>query len=319
MKILMLRPPVFSILSKSTLAAATLTIVSAIPTLSNALPLPSQPGETSKSLNSQAQTETRSTLEHLNITTQPLLIADRDDDDDDKKRRDDHRGWKDRDDVRAYRIDLNRAKNLARQAAEAANGGIRVYRAEDSMHGPANQAPCVDNGDSWTFTFLGRRLYSRTMTIESVVTVYKYTQQVVVNYNGAIRNVRNDRVKNWKGLLKVARLARQNALVLKLDVLDKPFTDSASAFYEVCVRRNNQWVTVYRTTATQLITNTAGRVSLSPVVIPLSALQLGDVDWSRLELKTIAYVTYGSQQVLLQDVAQSYQSITQITSTSQVW
>ncbi len=86
-------------------------------------------------------------------------------------------------------IDLNRAKNLARQAAEAANGGIRVYRAEDSMHGPAALCPYVDNGDSWTFTFLGGRPGITVRTIESVVTVYKNSPRVVVVYNGAIRNV----------------------------------------------------------------------------------------------------------------------------------
>lgn len=87
------------------------------------------------------------------------------------------------------RIDLNRAKNLARQAAEAANGGLQFYRAEDSMHGPAARCPYVDNGDSWTFTFLGSRVGSVTRTIQSVVTVYKSSSRIVVAYNGPIRTV----------------------------------------------------------------------------------------------------------------------------------
>jgi hypothetical protein len=57
------------------------------------------------------------------------------------------------------------------------------------MHGPAAQAPCVDNGDSWTFTFLGSRPGASVMTIESVVTVYKTSRRIVVDYNGSIRNV----------------------------------------------------------------------------------------------------------------------------------
>lgn len=114
----------------------------------------------------------------------PHLIADRDD-------------KKGRNDVRVVKIDLNRAKNLARQAAEEANGGIRVYRAENSMHGPAANCPYVDNGDSWTFTFLGGRPGTAINTIESVVTVYKNTSQVVVAYNGAVRTVRQTQFLNF--------------------------------------------------------------------------------------------------------------------------
>lgn len=85
-------------------------------------------------------------------------------------------------------VDLNRAKNLARQAGVAANGGLGRYRPEDSMHGPATEAPFVDNGDgTWTFTFKGRRPESNTYTIETAVTVSKDGKQVNVDYNGPIR------------------------------------------------------------------------------------------------------------------------------------
>lgn len=90
---------------------------------------------------------------------------------------------------REVRFDLNRAKNLARQAAEAANGGLRMYRAEASMHGPAQQSPFVDNGDSWTWTFLGGQPGASLTTIETVVTVYKESKQIVVTYNGPVRSV----------------------------------------------------------------------------------------------------------------------------------
>ena len=84
---------------------------------------------------------------------------------------------------------LNRAKNIARQAAEMANGGLNEYRAESSMHGPSIESPFVDNGDgTWTFTFKGGTPGSMTPTVESVVTVDQNTFQATVDYNGPIQN-----------------------------------------------------------------------------------------------------------------------------------
>lgn len=87
------------------------------------------------------------------------------------------------------RINLNRAKNMARIAAEQANGGLSNYRAEISMHGPAINAPFVENDDgTLTFTFLGRRPESTEYTIETVVTVAKDASVINVDYNGPIRH-----------------------------------------------------------------------------------------------------------------------------------
>ncbi len=84
---------------------------------------------------------------------------------------------------------LQRAMNLARQAAERTNGGLTKYRAQASMYGPATQSPFVDNGNgTWTFTFFGGEPGFTTPSLESVVTIAKDGSQVTVDYNGPIRD-----------------------------------------------------------------------------------------------------------------------------------
>lgn len=170
----MLNSPVT--LGRNLLAVTSFALLTAIPVAANALtPIP------------LASKSDGATLSQSSSTRQ-WLMADKKDDKNDKKGRNNNR---------AVQLDLSRAKNLARQAAEEANGGLRVYRAEDSMHGPASQCPYVDNGDSWTFTFLGGRPGSVAKTIESVVTVYKDSSSVVVAYNGAVRTVRQTQIQSF--------------------------------------------------------------------------------------------------------------------------
>lgn len=178
---MILRSPAAS-LGKRLFTLTSLALLTSIPVAANALTLTSP----SSPLN-------EASINH-NGASQRWLIADKKDHKDDKKGH--QRNDRDYDD-QAVRVSLNQAKNFARQAAEEANGGIRIYRAEDSMHGSAQQCPYVDNGDSWTFTFTGTRVGSTSRIVQSVVTVYKTSRKVVVAYNGPVRSVQQTQFVNF--------------------------------------------------------------------------------------------------------------------------
>lgn len=82
---------------------------------------------------------------------------------------------------------FSRARNLARQAAIKANGGLARYRPEAAMFGPSAATPAVKNSDgSITFTLKGGAPNATALTTESVVTVNP-TGKVNLDYNGPIR------------------------------------------------------------------------------------------------------------------------------------
>lgn len=89
----------------------------------------------------------------------------------------------------AVLAELGRAANLARQAAEKANGGLGNYRAESAMFGPPSQTPYVSNGNGWTFNIKGRRPDSSEYTLETLVNVSR-NGNVNVEYNGPTRSNR---------------------------------------------------------------------------------------------------------------------------------
>ena len=90
---------------------------------------------------------------------------------------------------------LTRAKNLARQAAEQQNGGLKVYRAEAVMYGPAVNVPHTQNSDgSITFTFKGGPPGSVTPTVETVAIVTS-GGIVQLQYNGPLRSATTATVK----------------------------------------------------------------------------------------------------------------------------
>jgi hypothetical protein len=83
--------------------------------------------------------------------------------------------------------DLMRVRNLARQAAEQANGGLSRYRASSAAYGPSSQLDIKDNGNSWSIRVLGGAPGAATPTQETVVNIPKTFTNISVEYNGAIR------------------------------------------------------------------------------------------------------------------------------------
>jgi hypothetical protein len=90
---------------------------------------------------------------------------------------------------------LLRGRNIARAAAETANGGLGNYMAEPAMHGPTASAPMVINEDgSLLFTFKGFRPEDRDINGNPL---FSFETKVLVNldrtfeilYNGPIRPV----------------------------------------------------------------------------------------------------------------------------------
>jgi hypothetical protein len=82
---------------------------------------------------------------------------------------------------------LGRSRNLARQAAINANGGLDAYRPEASMFGPTSTSPHKFNSDqSVTFTFKGGSPVGGPPTVETEVRVSR-DNTVTVEYNGPIR------------------------------------------------------------------------------------------------------------------------------------
>jgi hypothetical protein len=133
----------------------------------------------------------------------------------------------------------------------------------------------------------------------------------------------SQRQQDWNSVLNLRRIQETNQVAMQLDLLDKPATEYAIAFYRLYARRNNRWIQIYETKEPRRITNAAGKFVLAPEVVSLNDLQdqLGrDLDWSNLELKAVALLRYaasggrGERRVHLEQ-SQRYTEITQVTMT----
>jgi hypothetical protein len=132
------------------------------------------------------------------------------------------------------------------------------------------------------------------------------------------------RVKDWNGFFKIGRLVNSNqkALVVQLDILEKPVTKYANVAYTIYARQNNRWVQFYSTSGARLISKKAGKYFLTPEIIEFSNLRLGNLDLSRSDLRFVTQINYDSnisrnEQLVFENVW-NYSSITEINSISQL-
>ena len=132
------------------------------------------------------------------------------------------------------------------------------------------------------------------------------------------------RVKDWNGLFKIGRLVNSNqkALVVQLDILEKPVTKYANVVYTVYARQNNRWVPFYNTSGARLIDKKAGKYFLNPEIIEFSKLRLGNIDLSRSDLRFVTEIRYDSNttrnESLVFENVWNYSSINEINSISQL-
>lgn len=132
------------------------------------------------------------------------------------------------------------------------------------------------------------------------------------------------RVKDWNTSMKLRRLVSYNkkALVVHLDILEKPVTRYANAVYIVYARKNNNWVQVYTSKGARLIDKNAGRFFLQPEVIELNQLRLNNIDISQSELKFVTQIRYDSvstrEETLVFEDIWNYRELTEITNISQI-
>ncbi|MBW4521796.1 MAG: hypothetical protein KME16_19110 [Scytolyngbya sp. HA4215-MV1] len=139
----------------------------------------------------------------------------------------------------------------------------------------------------------------------------------------------SERQQDWNCALKVARLLNEEKLIMQLDVLNKPQTKYANVVYQIFVRQENRWVEVFTNRGARLVANSTSRMILAPEVIDLKEVQknikkeLGkEVDWSTVELRTVAQIRYDVQggrrdQTVAFEQVQFYREIAQ-TSTTQI-
>jgi hypothetical protein len=106
----------------------------------------------------------------------------------------------------------------------------------------------------------------------------------------------------WDGQIRVARLMNREqtitALVVQLEILDKPATTYANAIYQVYAQIGGRWVPVHTNTGARLVNASAGQITLQPEVILLSDMQRlmdREVDWSQVELRTVVTLRYDLQ------------------------
>jgi hypothetical protein len=165
---------------------------------------------------------------------------------------------------------------------------------------------------------VGRKVSSAA--IASTLILAGFSPQLVAN---AAPLQISQRQQDWNAVLSTARWvnAQQEvtALVLQLDVLDKPETTYANAVYQIFARVNGQWTEIYTNTGARLLSNASGRTTLPPEVIPIRDLRLGqNMNLANLELRSVVKLRYDANgrrdQEKQWEQVQSYRMIATTTT-----
>lgn len=135
---------------------------------------------------------------------------------------------------------------------------------------------------------------------------------------------------DWDADLHMARLLDEDgnatALVLQLDVDDKPSTTYANAVYQIFAKLNGRWTQIYTNTGARLIGGTSTGALLPPEIIELAVIEEGlereevsQISWNSLDLKAVVHVRYDTRnrrdRQVTWEQAETYGAIAQTYST----
>ncbi|NET47953.1 MAG: hypothetical protein F6K09_04335 [Merismopedia sp. SIO2A8] len=199
----------------------------------------------------------------------------------------------------------------------------------DSSHNHHPQWPFSEISELWLPTSCHKvsraiavALLSSTVLIGQAAPLFANPSPVLVSQ----RSQQDD----WEAELHIARLldddGEPTALVLQLDVDEKPETSYANAVYQLFANIDGRWTELYTNTGARLIGPSAGGAFLPPEVIELTLLEdtleqqeVDRVDWNTLDLKATVQVRYDTrnrrdrnvewaQEVTYGAIAQTYSS-----------
>ncbi|WP_144052348.1 hypothetical protein [Anabaena sp. PCC 7108] len=138
------------------------------------------------------------------------------------------------------------------------------------------------------------------------------------------RSSKHYKVKDWDCFFNLGRLVNPNqkALVIHLEIVEKPATKYANVVYTVYTRKNNRWILVYNTTGSKKIEKKGKKYFVSPEVIEFRKLRAGNDNFEKSEVKIVTEIRYDSkkqreEKLVFEDVW-NYSYIREVSSVRQL-